>query len=110
MTNPSEISDLSAPIERHRAASPRRHRQVLAFFAAVLIAASGMGAGYWLGRSSGEDLDAARKAGSRAGAASGRAQGQEVGRSEGEKAGYEQSFQGAYDTAFEEALEDADVP
>lgn len=110
LTDPSDTLDLPAPVEQQRATSPRRHRRVLILFLAVLTVASGMGAGYWIGRSSGEDLDAARTAGSRAGAASGRTEGEEAGRSEGEKAGYEQSFQDAYDAAFKKALEDAGVP
>lgn len=70
--------------------------------ALVLVLSAGAG-GYALGRSSGEDLDAARAAGERAGQAEGAALGEERGTKEGLRAGRKQGYKEAYAKAQREA-------
>jgi hypothetical protein len=67
--------------------------------------------GYLLGKSSGEDLDAARAAGSASGqqngATKGAAQGYTAGRVQGRRQAYRESYRTAYKTAYRQAFEDA---
>ena len=80
----------------------------------VLLIAAGAGIGaYFYGKSTGEDLDAARAEGTAAGQKKGAAQGAEEGYAEGfEKGraeGYEESYAQTYRHAYIEAFEDADL-
>ena len=87
--------------------SARGWRASIAIFLA--IAALGALAGFLLGRSSGEDLDAARAAGElqgeREGTALGGRRGYRAGYARGERRGYERSYRRAYRRAFEESRE-----
>jgi hypothetical protein len=83
----------------------RRRRAALAVVVGLGIT-SALG-GYFIGRSGGEDLDAARAAGTLQGAhqgtvASSRA-GYRQGFREGRRAGYEQTYGKAYRTAYKQA-------
>jgi flagellar biosynthesis/type III secretory pathway protein FliH len=78
----------------------------------VLLLLGGLGAGgYFYGKSTGEDLDAARAegaaAGQRKGAAKGAEEGYAEGFAEGRKKGYEQTYDDAYRAAYTKAFEDA---
>ena len=88
-----------------------RKRWVLVGVLVLLIAAgAGIGA-YFYGKSTGEDLEAARaegtevgqKKGSAEGAEEGYAKGLEEGRAEGYEASYAQTYRHAYAEAFEDA-------
>jgi hypothetical protein len=76
----------------------------------VLAVGSGVGA-YFIGKASGEDLDAARAAGDRQGQREGAARGTKVGYDqgykEGRKAGYRQTYKKAYDRAKKTGAESA---
>ena len=89
---------------------PRGLVTAIAVCAVLLVA----GGGYLIGRSSGEDLDAAREAGASAGEAAGAKEGAERGREEGVRAGFKRGYEAAYRTAYEDAGLDApeeiDVP
>ena len=73
----------------------------------ALAALAGAG-GYLVGRSGGEDLDAARAAGEKKGQAEGAAQGAqrgfEEGFAEGRKTGYRETYKKARRAAYERAL------
>ena len=91
--------------------SPRRWIKGLLLGVAVVLIALLAGGGYLLGKSSGEDLDAARSAGSAAGERAGSAQGAEQGFAEGQeqgrRVGYRTSYATAYRAAYRKAFEDA---
>lgn len=106
-----------APLtEPHPAASgpqaPRTHRRTRLFIVAVavfaMLAAAGM-CGYFVGKSGGEDIDAARKEGERQGQLTGTSRGNErgykAGYLEGRARGYRQTYRRAYRRAYEAALE-----
>ena len=83
----------------------RRRRAALAVAVALgLTAALG---GYLVGRTGGEDLDAARQAGTIQGkhesTAAARRDGYDQGYKEGKKAGYKETYKKAYKTAYKEA-------
>jgi hypothetical protein len=88
-----------------------RSKTPLSIAAAVVLIAGLAAGGYLLGKSSGEDIDAARAAGTAAGqrdgAAKGAAQGYNAGRLQGRRQGYQDSFGRAYKTAYRKAFEDA---
>jgi flagellar biosynthesis/type III secretory pathway protein FliH len=90
---------------------PRRGRGVaIALTVLVLAAGAGVGA-YFVGRSTGEDLEAARAAGAAAGREAGAAKGRKVGYAEGFEAGreqgYRQTYAESYKAAYRKAFEDA---
>jgi hypothetical protein len=98
--------------EPTRVAEPPRRRRALSIAVVVLALAGGAGVGaYFVGRSTGEDLDAARAAGAAAGQREGAAKGAQQGYAEGFKAGrekgYEQTYDEAYKAAYRKAYEDA---
>jgi hypothetical protein len=99
--------------ETNRAESERRsQRKPLAISAIVLALAAGVGVGgYFLGRNSGEDLDAARAAGARQGQREGAARGAERGYGQGfrrgRRQGYRHSYGPAYDRAYNAELRKA---
>ena len=80
--------------------------------AIAIVVAVGAG-GYLIGRSSGEDLDAAAAAGSRAGKAAaardGRQEGYAQGLRLGRKRGYEAAFPEAYQAAYARQFRAAEV-
>jgi hypothetical protein len=80
------------------APTPSRPLALIAAVGVLLAAAAG-GGGYLAGNSTGEDLDAARKAGTQAG--------QKAGAATGDKAGYEAGFNKARDAAYAAAYEKA---
>ncbi len=95
-----------------RTENGRARTRTAVFVSAVVLLAAGLGVGgYFLGRSTGENLDAARAAGAAAGqnrgAAKGAAQGYAVGLKAGRKAGYGQTYPTAYRKAYRKAFEDA---
>jgi hypothetical protein len=83
---------------------------VAGVIALALGAGSALG-GYFLGKSSGEDLQAARLAGERAGqqagAASGAEKGYAQGFTQGRKKGYRNAYESAYRKTYRQALRDA---
>lgn len=84
----------------------------LGWVAGVLAVALAIGAGaFAYGKSTGEDLDAARKegatAGQREGAAKGAAQGYAVGFKQGRKAGFKHTYPKAYRKSYAAAFEEA---
>lgn len=80
-----------------------RRSQILLSIA-VLVAAIGLGIGaYFVGKSSGEDLDAAKAAGTAAGQESGAARGTRIGYAKGFKEGREKGFEQTYSDAYREA-------
>jgi len=90
-------------------ADAAQRRRVLAVVVAIGICA-GLG-GYFVGRSGGEDVEAARAAGTSAGKqASTRAaerDGYKAGYKQGRRAGYRQTYRKAYKTAYKTATETA---
>lgn len=104
-----------AGVGREEAASPpsrRSRRRPVAVALLVLALAAGAGIGaYFVGRSTGEDLDAARAAGAAAGQREGAAKGAEEGYAkgfaQGQKKGYRETYENAYREAYRTALEDA---
>lgn len=100
----------TALTEAERPGASRNRVAVLAVCAFLLTGAAGVG-GYFVGKSTGEDLDAARDAGvaagQRKGAAVGSKQGYEIGFKKGRERGYEQTFDDAYRGAYRKAFEDA---
>ena len=92
-------------------ASPRRWTRGLAIGLAVLIVLLLAGSAYLLGKSSGEDLDAARARGSaegqRDGSVKGAAQGYRAGQLLGHRQGYRASYGTAYKAAYRKAFDDA---
>jgi hypothetical protein len=106
---------MSGPLEDDRAPTMvlgpasaevvRRRRAALAIVVGLGITAA-LG-GYFVGHSGGEDLDAARAAGTaegkRAGAAASARTGYRQGFREGRRAGYKQTYRKAYRTAYKEA-------
>jgi hypothetical protein len=83
----------------------RRRRAALAIVIGLGITA-GLG-GYFVGHSGGEDLDAARAAGTAQGkhesTAAGTRDGYRQGFKEGRRAGYKQTYRKAYRTAYKQA-------
>ncbi len=78
----------------------------------VLAVAIALGAGaFFYGKSTGEDLEAARKegtaAGQREGAAKGAAQGYAIGFKKGREAGFKRTYPRAYRKSYAEAFEEA---
>ena len=75
---------------------------------ALLAAAAGVGA-YFVGKASGEDLDAARAAGTaqgqRYGSARGTERGYDEGFKQGRRAGYRETYKKAYDSAHKKAVQ-----
>ena len=75
----------------------------------LIAAGAGMGA-YFYGKSTGEDLDAARAegaaAGQKKGAAKGAEKGYEEGFEEGRREAYAESFEEAYRVAYRKAFKD----
>ena len=80
-----------------------------ALVAVVAIGISALLGGYFVGRSGGEDLDAARAAGTRQGQTEGTAaserSGYKAGYKEGHKAGYDETYKKAYKTAYKTVTE-----
>lgn len=78
-------------------------RRVLAVVACIGVCAA-LG-GYFVGRSGGEDLDAARASGTIAGKRESTKAAERDGYKVGHKAGYKQTYRKAYETAYETARE-----
>jgi hypothetical protein len=97
----------------NRANSKRRSKgKRLAVAATVLVLGAGVATGgYFLGKNSGEDLDAARafgaRQGQREGAARGAERGYEQGLRRGRRQGYRQSYGPAFDKAYNGELKKA---
>jgi hypothetical protein len=88
-------------------ASPRRWNRGL-FVGVAVVAVLLLAAGsYLLGKASGEDLDAARSAGSAAGQQAGAAKGAEQGYSSGHARGQRQAYRASYTTAYKVAYGNA---
>ena len=107
------VQPRTGAVSRGAAGSPTQSRLKVAIVASglvLLLAAVGFG-GYLLGRSSGEDLSAARDAGASAGRVAGQkkgsAEGFAAGYSAGRKRGYEQTFASSYKAAYKEAFKKA---
>ncbi len=82
--------------------------------AAVVAVAIAVGAGsYLIGRSTGEDLDAAKAAGAATGKRAGTAKGTQQGYADGFKnsrqKGYDETYPVAYVNAYQQAFKDADL-
>lgn len=115
-SRPTEVlgdERVTAAYGREPAEPPRRSRRrplALALVVVALAVGAGVGA-YFVGRSTGEDLDAARAAGEAAGQREGAAKGAQQGYAEGFKAGrkkgYEQTYDDAYKAAYRKAFENA---
>jgi hypothetical protein len=95
----------------HTAAGWSARRWVLTGLVLILLSASaGIGA-YFYGKSTGEDLAAARSKGTEAGQQKGAAEGAEEGYAEGFKegraTGYDETYAETYRHAYGEAFEDA---
>jgi hypothetical protein len=93
-------------------ARPTRRGRIVAVALIVLMVAGGAGVGaYFAGRSTGEDIEAARAAGAAAGRKAGTAKGTKQGYAEGLKVGrekgYQQTYADAYKAAYRRAFEDA---
>lgn len=88
----------------------RRRWLLIGLVVALLAAGAGIGA-YFYGKSTGEDLEAARTEGTEAGQKKGAAEGAEEGYAkgfgEGRAEGYEESYAETYRHAYAEAFEDA---
>ena len=82
----------------------------LGLVVALLAVGAGIGA-YFIGKSGGEDLAAARAAGAAAGQRQGAAKGAQIGYAQGFKAGrekgYSQTYPDAYTAAYRKAFRDA---
>jgi hypothetical protein len=78
-------------------------RQLLIVVASVAAIVGFGAAGYLIGHSTGEDLDAAREQGTAEGQREGSAQGAEEGFAEGRKEGREKAFAQSYDESYREA-------
>jgi flagellar biosynthesis/type III secretory pathway protein FliH len=87
-----------------------RRKPLLAALAILVGAGAAIG-GYFIGYSTGEDLDAAREAGAAAGREAGSARGAEQGYAqgfkEGRKKGYQQTYASAYEEAYRKAYDEA---
>jgi len=92
-------------------AGRRTPRVLVAVLVIALLAAAGGAAGYLLGKSGGEDLDAARasgeRAGQREGAARGAERGYDQGFRQGRRAGYKETYKKTYDKTYEAELKKA---
>ena len=87
--------------------TPRQGRAAAIVLGLIVIAlACGVGA-YLVGKSGGENLDAAKAAGQAAGHVAGRTEGSRQGFAAGFKAGRRAGFKLAYAPAFKHAYEDA---
>lgn len=75
---------------------------------AVILAGVAAAGGYALGANSGEDLDAAKRAGQAAGEQRGQVEGEKAGRKagikQGRKVAYKPAYKKAYDRAYKKAL------
>ena len=100
----------SEPSDRDRSNDSWKKYVPAAAIALLVAAALGVG-GYLVGKSSGEDLDAARAegaaAGQKAGTTKGTAAGYEVGFRKGREAGFEATYAPAFRKNYSEAYEDA---
>jgi flagellar biosynthesis/type III secretory pathway protein FliH len=102
---PSVGETAVAPVRRGRT------RAILAGVAVVVCALAVGVAAYFVGKSTGEDLEAAQtagaRAGERAGTAKGTKQGYAAGFAQGRKKGYERAYAPAYRAVYTETLDDA---
>ena len=84
---------------------------VVTLLVVALLGAGAAVGGYFLGDSSGADLDSARQQGTEAGRAEGAARGAEQGYAEGlregRQQGYQETYAAAYREAYRKAYEDA---
>ena len=84
--------------------TPRVSLRLVIAVLGVAVVLAGLGAGaYFVGRSGGEDLAAARAAGTSAGSKAGRQRGEHRGYATGFQRGRAYAFAGAYDDAFRHA-------
>jgi hypothetical protein len=91
-------------------AKPEPSRPIALFIAiGVLLAAAAGTGGWFLGGSTGEDLDAARAAGTQAGQKQGAATGKQAGYDAGFKEGRAPAYSAAYDKAYRAAYRTAYV-
>lgn len=105
-------ADAASPVASDGPTGKRGRGRLAAGLAVFLILAAGAaGGGYALGKSGGEDLDAARAKGAaegqREGAARGAERGYDFGLKQGEKAGYKQTYKKSYDRAYKRELKKA---
>jgi hypothetical protein len=105
------VTDLT-PVDQRRSGL-NLHPAVMAVLAVCLVLALA-GAGYLLGRASGEDLGDARSTGRAAGLNTGAVAGEKRGRQEGARdgfrVGYENGYRSAYEAAGLDAPKKVDVP
>lgn len=100
------------PAKAANAEEPKRSARRSLIVGLVVLVAAGAGVGaYFVGKSGGEDLDAARAAGEtqgqREGAAKGAAKGYDEGFKEGRRKGYEATYSKTYQRAFKAAFKKA---
>jgi hypothetical protein len=90
----------------------RNKSWVAAIVVLVLAVGAGVG-GYFVGKSSGEDLDAARAegevAGEKEGAAEGAEEGFAAGFKEGREKGFDETYADAYRSAYQRAFKEEDL-
>jgi hypothetical protein len=84
-----------------------RSKSSLSIVVAVVLIAGLAAGGYLLGKSSGEDIDAAREHGMAIGKAAGSALGATQGRQAGTRAGFARGYTDAYREAYQAAGVDA---
>lgn len=99
--------DESEPVESSPESRPGRGRMLVLVIAFIALAGGATVGGYFLGDTTGADLDAARAEGAAAGEKAGTAEGAKEGYADGLKQGREEGYEETYADAYREAYADA---